>query len=73
MTEDEAKIKWCPFVRVLITPDNAMWKGKLISNRSEHPPVVNDRCIGSDCALWVWSECKQVTQGRQGHCGMIQK
>lgn len=43
MTEDEAKTKWCPMVRV----------GANRRDTNEKEATVN--CIGSRCMLWRWN------------------
>jgi hypothetical protein len=53
MTEDEARTKWCPFVRIVQLGD--YWQA---SNGKEQIRGVDDdwrplsRCIGSDCMAW---------------------
>lgn len=39
LTEDEAKLKWCPLAR---------------ENRAENDESVTD-CLGSGCMFWRWS------------------
>ena len=66
MTEDEAKTKWCPFVRVRGNSDEndpGSW------NRLDATNAKNDtlefrvgadmtivRCIGSACMAWRWEK-----------------
>lgn len=58
MTEDEAKTKWCPFVRSQVIGQD---KGKLmvLSNRDaaqlvedSDPNEFTHNCIGSACMAW---------------------
>lgn len=55
LTEDEAKAKWCPFSRVLVT------------DQAELPVAVNrnnqtgaggfwkgSKCVASECMAWRW-------------------
>jgi len=81
MTEDEAKTKWCPFVRM--SPQSA------INNRGDnHPNAGNVKCIGSDCMAWQWNQGKDnvrqyvddnglliVESGREGmgYCGLASR
>ena len=47
MTEDEAKTKWCPHVRV-----NAL-SASVLSNRGEAiERGISTTCIGSECMAW---------------------
>lgn len=52
MTEDEAKTKWCPFVRFHGTPSD-----DCVPNRSGSFSDTT-RCLGSECMAWrekkVW-------------------
>jgi hypothetical protein len=48
MTEEEAKTKWCPFVRA----GSAL--GGYLSNRIEGNGVPSTLCIGSACMAWRW-------------------
>lgn len=74
MTEDEAKTKWCPFVRVV--PPTSNWHG--MNNRAQ---LVKDgsnlmvNCLASSCMAWRWA---MVDEGRsssyqsrdRGGCGL---
>ncbi len=48
MTGDEAKTKWCPFVRQSAQAAH--------SNRGNHPNAANVNCIGSECMAWLWRD-----------------
>jgi hypothetical protein len=76
MTEDQAKTKWCPMVRVLVTPDNSVWQSNILTNRGVIPASDNDTlCIASDCMVWqdtgLEKECNQSV--RTGKCGLAGK
>jgi hypothetical protein len=54
LTEDEAKTKWCPFVRVTGCGSNA-GSAEWHTNRPSFAEVHDkgfDRCIGSACMAW---------------------
>jgi len=58
MTENEAKTKWCPFIRVTVTPNDDCWQGNMLTNRGNIPAVnENLQCIGSECMAWEWQDC----------------
>lgn len=75
MTEEEAKGKWCPFVRM--RPDG------YAADMKAWPPEVN--CIGSACMMWRWSASPADVEIRNrvaypaspvkatGHCGLAGK
>lgn len=48
MTEEEAKLCWCPFVRFTSTPSD-----DFVPNRSEKS-TDSTRCIASACMAWRW-------------------
>ena len=78
MTEDEAKTKWCPFVRVV------MGSGVVVSTRgtdtrTENPSKykLSVRCIASECMMWRWdlenyefSETDNTFHPTRGYCGL---
>lgn len=70
MTEEEAKTKWCPFVRV------AAGMRDLAYNRAPNDsPIKHTACIGSACM--AWRETHRVTDAnvdpRDGYCGLAGK
>ena len=50
ITEDEAKTKWCPFARSIVSTGGGANRGTDSAGRP--PPNVN--CIGSACMAWRW-------------------
>lgn len=67
MKESEAIKKWCPYVRVTITPNDATWQGNMMTNRGEIPASNTDTlCIGSNCMMW------QPRGEGEGDCGLKQ-
>lgn len=68
MTEDEAKTKWCPMVRVDLYISNRDLS--CVGNRSEHN-TISDRCIGSACMMWRPRLIAGDAVG--GHCGLAEK
>lgn len=74
MTEDEARHRWCPFVRVGAAD---MGHG-YYSNRGTWAPSVeklNVKCLGAQCMAWRWSldpyqaeDCKLPSRG---FCGLV--
>jgi hypothetical protein len=64
LTEDEAKMKWCPFAR---TRDGVGNDHDLSLNRSyDGKADIGARCLASGCMAWRW--VNEVT-GR-GYCGL---
>lgn len=52
MTEEEAKTKWCPHVRIT-NDDTGDWKS-FRNNRGKAGDNLNHNCIGSACMMWRW-------------------
>mgnify|MGYP000181417732 CR=1 FL=1 len=68
MTEDEAKTKWCPHVRV----ETGHIEGPAVNRSDSDWPM--GRCIGSACMAWRWDaeKCRQG-QINHGYCGLAGK
>jgi hypothetical protein len=56
MTEEEAKSKWCPFVRFAMHEGD----GTGAANRADIDMPHWNRCCASDCMAWRWSEPKRT-------------
>ena len=80
MTEDEAKTKWCPFVRWAGSTDKPIDARAFGNNRgridkNQHNP----HCIGSACMTWRWDETRNPDgshvdkEYRDGWCGLAGK
>lgn len=72
-TEDEAKTKWCPFVRQAFTPDNTTTPVALTAVNRSNVDVPNGQlfnCLGAGRAAWRWLTINQhgtgVSIGREG-------
>lgn len=76
MKEQDAKQKWCPYVRVEGANRWEMGPNPRPEWGEETNPVMC-RCIASDCALWVWegehlNGChSNGAPCKNGHCGLI--
>ena len=76
MTEEEAKKKWCPMVRI-----SGAGSSGAISNRGCTDEGVHDdmaqMCMASDCMAWRWEEqcetCLQAGLKESGYCGLAGK
>ncbi len=73
MTEDEARKKWCPMVR------HTSEHNEPASNKCGTPSgeCVGEgkwnKCIASNCAMWVVDTVDIEEKPKQGHCGLINK
>lgn len=86
MTEQEAKEKWCPMVRVIMTPQDPTWQNQAMTNRMEFVKqgLEETRCIASNCMMWKrFPECpvcksaaeveKHGCNNESGFCGLAGK
>lgn len=78
MTEDQAKTKWCPFVRT------GLVSGMAVNRHIADAPGAFDgvydetRCRASDCMMWRWKlvyneadpTSDLVDSAVEGYCGM---
>jgi len=71
MTEDQAKEKWCPYVRhfsgsvddeVVVDPAANRW------GRHLNPGPC--RCIASECMAWRYHSSSRSESERHGYCGL---
>jgi len=71
MTEDEAKTKWCPFVRAISYGSPSPTEDHMYITNREGPDSL---CIGSECMAWRTYElrigAKSVIPDGQGYCGL---
>lgn len=74
MTEDEAKTKWCPFVRMMISARGSDLYGpfnRMIVDKETAKVDNSIACIGSICMAWRWTHPITVPQkDRDGYCGL---
>lgn len=54
MTEEEAKTKWCPMVRVYTFADDDYPKRIELMQRERNE--AGNHCIGSACMMWRWAQ-----------------
>ena len=71
MTEDEAKTKWCPFVRIDFN------QGIAWNNRASNSEIPDNNkiatCLGSECMAWRWEPHERVPGDDEGYCGLAGK
>lgn len=59
MTEEEAKTKWCPFVRLIPATDQhrvATNRGEYAGDKPKYSDSGNTCCVASACAAWRWAK-----------------
>ena len=73
LTEDSAKDKWCPLVRVLEfedqtagTEDTPDWVAASVNRTAGD--VIKNKCLASECMFWRWSHQVHNDQPT-GFCG----
>lgn len=81
MTEDEAKKRWCPMVRVIVTPQCVEWQQRALTNRISfvESGSSESNCIASDCMAWRWEddliaeEYRPKKKSNKGYCSLAGK
>ena len=63
-TEDVAKTKWCPEVKILLVPPQ--YEGGSAYIMTNRYGSNNYNCIASECMQWQWD-------GERGYCGKARK
>lgn len=74
-TEDEAKTKWCPMVRVTVAVGPA---GDVYTSDNHGNDGIHPECIGSACMVWRWAsyEDSAINEGGPddfGYCGLVRQ
>lgn len=69
MTPDDAKTKWCPFVRFAIGPQTPTWQEAAFSNRGQMDGKCT--CVGPDCMAWRID--REYSGDCGGYCGLAGK
>lgn len=70
MTEEEARQKWCPMVRVRDYGEDEPATNR--DNSGRHKQKIHT-CLASDCMMWVWTAYQlkdEVYVGVKGRCGL---
>ena len=86
MTEEEAKTKWCPFVRATRAMDAISPAHNRVCFAEAGQMMVNtnpdfSHCIGSACMAWRWKfitlevdvpagYTESIISDTEGHCGL---
>ena len=75
MTEDEAKTKWCPMVRV-IQIRTGPERYETLDNRACLNEDGGPKCIGSECMMWRWlykisNDGSDPERTEHGGCGLV--
>ena len=87
MTEDEAKTKWCPMVRVTEKwPEGVTGsRNRVVICEGDKAEILDTKllgaaCIGSACMMWRWkemslTEATSINPNREakGYCGLAGK
>ena len=68
MTEEEAKKKWCPFARQMVSIDQLENPVAIASANRFHKDKIAG-CLASRCMAWRWRD--DVTT--DGYCGLAGK
>jgi len=79
VTEEEAKTKWCPFARQMITLDRDPGGVPIaIGSANRYSGAEVAACMGSACMAWRWNTRKEdfgakTVRMDSGFCGLAGK
>lgn len=78
MTEEEAKQKWCPFVRINMPGSSQQGFNRTVRERDNSLLPPGAKCIGSACMAWRTSAISykngEIDYSKShGHCGLAGK
>jgi len=86
MTEDEARQKWCPFVRAADSLDFRAPAANRTAGPDEEQNPTWSKCIASDCMAWRWvgsdktgdpptfsTDADENRKRIKGYCGLAGK
>lgn len=73
LTENEARTKWCPFVRcggldADGVSDSGINRHVILRINEENPNPTYSRCIGRECMMWI--SIKNTEDKDLGRCGL---
>lgn len=74
MTEDEARKKWCPFVRLADNENRHTWNRSVEQFDADGGKMraVYTACIASECMAWRWKEIlERVADGEPMEPGRV--
>jgi hypothetical protein len=79
MTEDEAKLRWCPYARKKMRASTVVNVGEAMSGGVYRTASDEHNCLGSGCMAWRWAERVFKEDGSlgnepdSGYCGLAGK
>jgi len=77
MTEEEARQKWCPMVRMAAQIHGSMGTLNQFSEPGSNEVKIS-KCLGSACMMWRWIPLRKATKfglirggdSEHGYCGL---
>lgn len=78
MTEEEAKTKWCPFVRFTSPTERAGWDWNRHKSHKGPNGEMLAFCLASKCMAWRWAKATDydgevLVSDLDGYCGLAGK
>lgn len=77
MTEEQARTKWCPMVRLSVGYDDYGESHVAVNRWNRYESALYSKCVASDCMMWRETEPKKYgvprdgkTSEPTGYCGL---